>query len=107
MTNIVISVKMEDMKTVNIAELKAHLSAHIQRVRDGEEVLVCERNQPVARIVACHPDSDTEQGRRLVARGILAPPLQRRKGSAAWPEPPGNISDEVMEQVWRSERESR
>ena len=41
------------MRTVNIADLKAHLSAHIQRVRDGEEVLVCDRNRPVARIVPC------------------------------------------------------
>jgi prevent-host-death family protein len=41
------------MRTVNIAELKAHLSAHIQLVRDGEQVLVCERSKPVTRIVPC------------------------------------------------------
>ncbi len=29
------------MRTVNISDLKARLSAHIQIVRDGEEVLVC------------------------------------------------------------------
>jgi hypothetical protein len=34
------------MRTVNIAELEAHLSAHIQLVRDGEEVLVCDRTSP-------------------------------------------------------------
>jgi len=39
------------MRTVNIAELKARLSAHIRRVRAGEEVLVCDRNKPVARIM--------------------------------------------------------
>ena len=39
------------MRIVNISELKARLSAHIQLVRDGEEVLVCDRNKPVARIV--------------------------------------------------------
>jgi len=39
------------MRTVNISDLKAQLSAHIQLVRDGEEVLVCDRNKPVARIV--------------------------------------------------------
>jgi prevent-host-death family protein len=39
------------MRTVNISDLKAQLSAHIQFVRDGEEVLVCGRNEPVARIV--------------------------------------------------------
>ena len=63
------------MKTVNIAELKAHLSAHIQLVRDGEEVLVCDRNKPVARIIPCRLDEDSEQEQRLVANGLLKLPL--------------------------------
>src|SRR5271169_3110993 len=41
------------MRTVNISDLKAQLSAHIQLVKDGEEVLICDRNKPVARIVPC------------------------------------------------------
>lgn len=95
------------MKTVNIAELKAQLSAHIQLVRDGEEVLVCDRNKPVARIVPCVLEGHTKQEQRLIAAGILTPPLNKRPGSVSWPEPPGNISDEVIEQVWRQEREGR
>jgi len=95
------------MRTVNISDLKARLSAHIQVVRDGEEVLVCDRNQPVARIVPCHLEDYSEQERRLVARGVLAPPLKKRTATASWPEPPGNVSDKTMEQVWREERESR
>ena len=95
------------MRTVNIGDLKARLSAHIQLVRDGEEVLVCDRNQPVARIVPCHLEDRSEQEQRLVARGVLAPPLKKRPASRSWPEPPGNVSDEAMEQVWREERESR
>jgi prevent-host-death family protein len=95
------------MKTVNISDLKARLSAHIQLVRDGEEVLVCDRNQPVARIVPCHVEGRSEQERRLVARGVLTPPLHKRPASVTWPDPPGNVSDKVMERVWRKERESR
>ncbi|HEX7423473.1 MAG TPA: type II toxin-antitoxin system prevent-host-death family antitoxin [Terriglobales bacterium] len=95
------------MRTVNISDLKARLSAHIQLVRDGEEVLVCDRNQPVARIVPCHLENRSEQERRLVARGVLTPPLKKRPASATWPEPPGNVSDKAMEQVWREERESQ
>ena len=59
------------MRTVNIAELKAHLSAHIQLVRDGEEVLVCDRNKPVARIVPCELENLPERERQLIARGPL------------------------------------
>jgi prevent-host-death family protein len=92
------------MRTVNIAELKARLSTHIQYVRHGEEVLVCERNKPVARIVPCPVDEYSEREQRLIARGILTPPRKKRNRRARWPQPPGNVSDEVMQQVWREER---
>ena len=95
------------MKTVNIAELKAQLSAHIQMVRDGEEVLVCDRNKPVARIVPCRLEERSKQEGRLIADGLLTPPLNKRPRSGSWPEPPGNVPDDVIEKVWREEREGR
>jgi len=95
------------MKTVDISDLKAQLSAHIQLVKDGEQVLVCDRNKPVARIVPCRLADHSEQEQRLVARGALSPPLKERRVSASWPEPPGNAPDEAMKQVWREEREGR
>lgn len=93
------------MRSVNIGDLKARLSAHIQMVRDGEEVLVCDRNKPVARIVPCRLDDQTERERHLIARGVLAPPKKKRR--APLPPPAGNVSDEVMERIWREERENR
>lgn len=95
------------MKTVNISDLKAQLSAHIQFVRDGEEVLVCDRNKPVARIVPCRLEGQSGREHRLVARGVLTPPLNKRPPAGAWPQPPGDVSDEVMKKLWRDERESR
>jgi prevent-host-death family protein len=95
------------VRTVNISDLKARLSAHIQLVRDGEQVLVCDRNKPVARIVPVGLEDQSEREQRLVARGVLTPPLKKRPRSVAWPQPPGNVPDEVMEQVWREEREGR
>lgn len=44
---------------------------------------------------------------RLVARDRLTPPVKKGPASASWPVPPGNVSDEVMEQVRREEREGR
>jgi antitoxin (DNA-binding transcriptional repressor) of toxin-antitoxin stability system len=93
------------MRVVNISVLKAQLSAHIEMVRNGEEVLVCDRNKPVARIVPCPVDDEPERERRLIARGIMTPPLKKRRSPVSWPDPPGNISDEVMEQLWREERD--
>jgi len=95
------------MKTVNISDLKAQLSAHIQFVRDGEEVLVFDRNRPVARIVPIRLQDRSEQERRLLVRGVLTPPLKRRPAPVSWPQPPGNVSDEVIDQIWQEERENR
>ena len=93
------------MRTVNIAELKARLSSHLQHVRAGEEVLVCDRNKPVARIIPCRTDARSEHERQLIASGGMTPPLKKKRRS--WPKPPGNISDEVMARVWEEEREGR
>jgi prevent-host-death family protein len=105
MTNMVTLAIISVMRKVNISDLKARLSAHIQLVKDGEEVLVCDRNKPVARIVPCRLTHHSQE-QRLVARGVLAPPLKKRS-ALSWPAPPGNISDEVMEQVLQEEREGR
>ncbi|WP_009958457.1 type II toxin-antitoxin system prevent-host-death family antitoxin [Verrucomicrobium spinosum] len=35
------------MTTVNLHELKAHLSEYARRVKSGETVVVCERNKPI------------------------------------------------------------
>lgn len=95
------------MKTVNISDLKAKLSAHLQIVRNGEDVLVLDRNQPVARIVPVRLEEDERQ-QRLIARGILIPPRKPWPASKPWPRPKGKkISDEVMQEVWREEREGR
>ena len=104
MTNLVKSARMTCMRTVKIGDLKAHLSAHLKRVKQGEEVLVCDRDEPVARIVPCNLQDFSEQDKHLIARGIMTPPLKRWDPRAPLPEPAGNVSDEVMEQVWREER---
>jgi len=38
------------MRQVQIAEAKAHLSALIQRVESGEEIVIARRGKPVARL---------------------------------------------------------
>ena len=94
------------MRTAKISELKAKLSAHIQYVKNGEEVLILDRNTPVARLVSVGPIKDyDERTQRLIAKGILTPPKTPRVLGKPWPKPPGPmISREVMEQVWREER---
>src|SRR5918912_898449 len=51
------------MRTVNIADLKNNLSAYLERVRKGEELLVKDRNRPIAKLVplAVGEDLDSEE----------------------------------------------
>jgi prevent-host-death family protein len=39
------------MSKVGVADLKAKLSEHLRTVKRGEEVIVYDRNEPIARIV--------------------------------------------------------
>jgi prevent-host-death family protein len=60
------------MKSVNIAELKNRLSAYLEEVKSGREILVRDRNTPVARIVPVEVGQDDDGGlRALAARGKL------------------------------------
>jgi antitoxin (DNA-binding transcriptional repressor) of toxin-antitoxin stability system len=98
------------MRTAKISELKAKLSAHIQYVKNGEEVLIFDRKKPVARLVPAGPVEDyDERERRLIAKGILIPPRDPHNLAGFKPVPAGNrpISQEVMDQIWEEERADR
>ncbi len=65
------------MKSVNIAELKAHLSHYLRLVRKGDPILVLDRNRVVARIapaeetVAIREDDERWLG-ELEKTGVLS-----------------------------------
>lgn len=62
------------MRSVNIAELKNQLSACLHRVRAGEELLIRDRNIPVAKIIPLE-DKDLEADElSLVASGQMTLP---------------------------------
>jgi len=61
--------------SVTIGQLRDHLSAHLRRVRGGQEILVLDRETPVARLVPYEsPDDAGTQLHDLVARGLARPP---------------------------------
>jgi prevent-host-death family protein len=61
------------MKSVNIAELKNKLSAYLNEVRAGRELVIRDRNTPIARLIPIDPDSldDDEELAALAAAGIV------------------------------------
>lgn len=62
------------MKTVNIAELKNRLSTYLRFARNGEEIVIRDRNMPVAKIVPFVPGNASEEELQLVAEGKMTLP---------------------------------
>jgi prevent-host-death family protein len=64
------------MTSVNIAELKSKLSAYLQRVRAGEEIVIRDRRLPVARLVPFAAAGNDPEELALAAAGKLSLPKE-------------------------------
>lgn len=53
-------------KKVKVAELKANLSAYLRAAREGQQVTVCDRDTPVARLVPYEESGDMLVVRRAI-----------------------------------------
>lgn len=62
------------MRTVNVAKLKNSLSKYLRFVKNGEEVVIRDRNLPIARLVPFSTNDATEDELRLVAEGKMRLP---------------------------------
>jgi prevent-host-death family protein len=65
---------------VPVTELRAHLSDWLERVREGEEVVVTDRGVPVARLLGI---SATATLQRLAADGVIGRDVSARRPTAA------------------------
>jgi|SRR5208282_2974860 len=94
------------MRAVNIGVLKNQLSAYLQLVRNGEEVVVRDRKRPIARILP-YRQQDTsdisEEERQLAAAGILKLPENQEPmdWDAFWALPRPTVSDEAVKEAVR------
>ena len=95
------------MRTANIGVLKNRLSAYLRYVRNGEEIVVCDRNVPIARILPLVPDSSlasrkvglTEEEARLASTRKMKPPKEEMDREAFWALPRPNVSDEAAREA--------
>jgi prevent-host-death family protein len=70
--------KLRKLPTYNVHLAKTHLSELLERVADGEEVIISKAGVPVARLVAIVRADDkrplgTEKGRIIIADDFDAP----------------------------------
>ncbi|HKC25239.1 MAG TPA: type II toxin-antitoxin system prevent-host-death family antitoxin [Thermoanaerobaculia bacterium] len=70
------------MKKATISETKNNLSALIRRVKNGETILIVDRDTPVARLEPIRPSDETDDERlaRLEKAGII------RRGTGKYPK---------------------
>jgi prevent-host-death family protein len=93
------------MKSVNIAELKNRLSGYLNEVKAGEEILVRDRNVPIARIVPLVKNADQDgelvalaaQGKVRLGEGII--------DESFWELPAPRVSAELLRRAIDRERD--
>jgi prevent-host-death family protein len=101
------------MRTVNIGVLKNQLSAYLQLVRKGEEIVVRDRNKPVARILPftlpLPPEGDHEaEVAYLIATGQMKEAKQEEMDwEAFWALPAGNVPHDIAVQALIDSRGDR
>ena len=66
------------MRSANIAELRDRLTQYLRQVRAGEEIIVRDRQRPIAKIVPITLDEESDD-EELVAAGLM------RKATQALP----------------------
>lgn len=79
------------MRTVNVGELKNQLSAYLQHVRNGEEILVKDRQVPVARILPVGARSASDAEAHLVRTGAMKPPDREIDWARFFAQKTGNV----------------
>jgi prevent-host-death family protein len=79
-----------------IRELRDHFSRYLDRVREGEEVIVTDRGTAVARVV---PIEQPRPYDRLVSEGLIEPSTSsKRTRPQRRAKPDGSVSDLVADQ---------
>lgn len=73
----IIAMKRGIMRSVNVAELKNRLSKYLTFVKAGQEVVIRDRNLPVAKIIPFTTADANDQELLLVAAGRMRLPSVR------------------------------
>ncbi len=96
------------MARTTVGDLKAHLSAWLDRVRAGEDVLATDRGRPVARLVPC--PAATPRTSALAAALCGAGPMRPGSGTLpedfwSWPRP--SVPERAATDAVREDRDGR
>ncbi len=93
------------MRSVNVAELKNQLSKYLAFARGGEEVVIRDRNLPVAKLVPFSAEGADDKDLMLVAAGKMRLPQVRLDVKALLKIPTGSIAGNKAIQAVIADRE--
>ncbi len=93
------------MRTVNVAELKNQLSKYLSFAKAGEEVVIRDRNLPVAKLVPFFAEGADDEDLMLVAAGKLRLPKVRLNIKELLKIPTGSVAGNKAIQAVIADRE--
>ena len=93
------------MRSVNVAELKNRLSKYLTFAKGGEEIVIRDRNLPVAKLVPFSAEDADDQDLMLVAAGQLRLPKSRLNLKKLLKIPTGKVAGHKAIQALVAERE--
>lgn len=93
------------MVTVNVAELKNRLSKYLTFVKAGEEIIIRDRNLPVAKLVPFSTEEASQEELLLVAAGKMRLPKSSVNLRDLLKIPTGKVSGRAGIQAVLDERE--
>ena len=102
------------MQTINATELKSRLTHYLQQARQGNEIVIKERNRVIARLVPPEPATDfDEELPALAAQGVLRLPEQplteeelakELKRKLPRMKVKGEEAEQLVKRIWAEER---
>jgi prevent-host-death family protein len=93
------------MRSVNVAELKNHLSKYLTFAKSGEEIVIRDRNLPVAKLIPFSSDVASDEELLLVAAGKLRIPKASLNVNELLKIPTGSVESSGAIQTLLDERE--
>ena len=95
------------MRSVNVAKLKNQLSKYLTFAKGGEEVVIRDRNLPVAKLVPFSAQGAGDDELRLVAAGKMRLPQARLDVRGLMRMPTGRVAGNKAIRAVLADREDR
>ncbi|GAA0574434.1 type II toxin-antitoxin system prevent-host-death family antitoxin [Kribbella sandramycini] len=80
---------------IGIRELRDGLSRHLAYVREGHTITVTDHGKPIAKIVPVEGQTNLQ---KLIAEGVVRPPLRPKRPARIPSKADGIVSDLIPEQ---------